>query len=65
MIGKILGGTYKILAKILVRIPIIGRPLYNAIDFFMLNLIKALTRLPYVLGGIFLGLCALTLFGII
>ena len=49
MIGKLVGGTF----KILLRIPVIGEPLTNALLFFIDNLIKAIKRLPYVVVGAF------------
>lgn len=65
MIGKILGGTFKILAKTLVRIPIIGMPIFNILVFFFDNLFKAIKRLPYVIGGAFVIFIILMFMGVI
>ena len=53
MVGKLVGGAFKIFFKILLKIPVIGEPLAKALLFFIDNLIKAIKRLPYVVGGAF------------
>ena len=65
MIGKIIGGTYKIVAKAIYATPIIGKPTYRALEFFMVNLFKAIKRLPYVIGGIFVLWFGLSFFGVL
>lgn len=65
MIGKILGGTFKIVAKAIYATPVIGKPIFNALVFFFDNLFKAIKRLPYVIGGIFVLWFALSFFGVL
>lgn len=65
MIGKIIGGTFKITMKALYRIPFIGKPFVNSLLFLFENLGKAIRRLPYVIGGIFVLWIALGLFGVV
>ena len=53
MVGKLIGGAFKIFFKILLKTPVIGEPLNKALLFFFDNLTKAIKRLPYVVGGAF------------
>jgi hypothetical protein len=65
MIGKLVGGTFKVLMRIISVIPFIGDPLVRFICFFVENLFQAIRKLPYVIGGLFVVWFALSLLGII
>jgi hypothetical protein len=66
MIGKVIGGLFKVVAKTLVaikraigNIPVIGKPIESTIEFLALNLWRAIKRLPYAVVAlvvVFVGL---------
>lgn len=65
MIGTLIGETFKITLKTIRLIPFIGRPFTKTILFITENLIAAITKLPYIIGGLLILAIALMLLGII
>lgn len=65
MIGKLIGGTVKIILKAIHIIPFIGPPLVNTIIFILDNLFSLIKKLPYIIGGTFVIACILILMGVI
>lgn len=64
MIGTLIGETFKIALKTIRLIPFIGRPITKIILFVTENLMAAIAKLPYVIGGLFILAFVLALFGI-
>lgn len=65
MVGKLIGGTVKVILKAIAMIPFIGRPLTNTIIFVLDNLISLIKKLPYIIGAVVVGVFALIFLGII
>tara|TARA_B110000503_G_scaffold136749_1_gene219698 strand:- start:1474 stop:1671 length:198 start_codon:yes stop_codon:yes gene_type:complete len=65
MIGKLIGGTFKVLMRIISVIPFIGAPLVRFICFFVENFIKAVRNLFIVICVALAIFVVLTLLGVI
>lgn len=64
MIGTLIGETFKIVLKTIRLIPFIGRPITKTILFVTENLLAAIAKLPYVIGGLIILAIALMFFGV-
>ena len=65
MIGKLVGGTFKVLMRIIGVIPFIGDPLVRFICFFIDNFFKAVRNLFIVICVALAIFVALTVLGVI
>ena len=65
MIGKLIGGTVKIILKTIGLVPFIGPPTVMAIAFVFENLFSLIKKLPYIIGFGVVALFAAVYFGII
>ena len=65
MIGKLIGGTVKIILKTIALIPFIGSPLVNTIIFVLENLFSLIKKLPYIIGAVVVGVLVAAYLGVL